>query len=79
MASCNLSGGRRRKGRKGRSMFRHTRRYLSAVGSDFSRYGRQFMPKTQSYVRSITGRVNKYGNRLIGKARTARFKMLGFR
>jgi hypothetical protein len=78
MASCNLSGGRKRKSGK-RGMFRHTSRYLSSVGSDFSRYGRKFMPKTQRYVRSLTGQVNSYGNKLIRRMGTARRKTLGFR
>lgn len=74
---CSLVGGRKSRGRKSRKMdmFRHTRRYLGAVGSDFKRYG----TGTRRYLGALPGRVGSYGKSLMKRASKLRVKTLGFR
>jgi hypothetical protein len=56
-------------------MFRHTRHYLGAVGSDLKRYG----TGTRRYLGALPGRVGAYGKSLINRAGKFRRKTLGFR
>jgi hypothetical protein len=81
---CSLVGGKRRKSRKTRGrksrgrkldMFRHTRHYLGAVGSDLKRYG----TGTRRYLGAVPGRVRRYGSSLMHRAGKFRRKTLGFR
>ncbi len=77
---CSLTGGKRKTLRlKSRGqkfdMFRHTRSYLGAVGSDLTRYG----TGTRRYLGALPGRVGSYGKSLISRAGKIRRKTLGFR
>lgn len=70
--TCSLKGGKRK-----RSFFRHTKSFLTGVGSDLRR--KRLFPRTRHYVRSVSRDVNRYGNKMFSRARSMRKRTFGFR
>ena len=72
--ACTLTGGKRR---KKATLFKHTRAFISGMGSDLR--GKRLFPRTRRYVGAVSGDVARLGKHWFKRARSMRRRTLGFR
>lgn len=70
--TCSLKGGKRK-----RSFFRHTKNFVSGLGSDLRR--KRLFPRTRHYVRAVSRDATRYGKKIFRSARSMRKRTFGFR